>query len=856
MQLKNPIVNSNRMNKKFLFINHLCFICFLISLSIQLNGQADPSSSVLEIGAISVSGAKFSDPNAIRTISGLKAGEKIQIPGPKINKAIRGLMNLKLFSNVEIIREKMIGDIIFLEIHVTERPRLLGWSYTGIKKSYHEDLNKEVAPFLLKGGIVTENNKLNSINAIKKFFRSKGYLDATAVARELDYDSTTNQARLVFDIKRNSKVKIQDITFSGNSGNKGSIFSKKDNLSDRKLRKQMKDTHVKRKLFSSSKFIEKDYEKDKKAIIKYYNALGYRDATIASDSVWREKDGDVAIHIDISEGNKYYYRNINFKGNTLYSTDQLAKRLGIKKGDVYNQELLESRLNFSLDGTDVSSLYMDDGYLAFRIDPVEKAVSGDSIDLELRVFEGPQFTIDKVVIKGNDRTHEHVIRRELRTRPGAKFSRADLIRSQREIINLGYFNPEAVGVNTPVNQKAGTVDIEYTVEEKPNDQLELSAGYGGYQGLIGTLGVTFNNFSARNIFKPETWRPLPQGDGQKLSLRGQTNGRFYQSYNASFTEPWLGGKKPNSFTIGGYYTKFSNIDASLKSTGFFSILAGSVGLGTRLKWPDDNFIINGSVNLQRNRLRNYAGLFEVATGDFNNLNLKLTLARITVADPIFPREGSKVSLTGQFTPPYSLFNNKNYADLTVQERFRFLEYHKWRLDMEFYKSLVGKLVLKVSSKTGVLGQYNKKVGLIPFERFELGGDGLSNQYSGITGKDIISLRGYEVSDIQRGNNISTGGAAVFNKLSLELRYPITLSQSASIFVLGFADGGNAWNSIKDFNPFELKRSAGLGLRVFLPMFGMLGFDYGFGFDKPDLINTGEKWSKFGRFSFILGFEPD
>lgn len=832
------------MTSKHTFL-HIRIVVILFFFSIISVAHAQTEPKVYEIGAVKISGAKFSDDNAIRTLSGLRAGDKVQIPGPKINKAIRALMNLKLFSNVQIVSEKTIGEIIFLDIQVTERPRLIGWSYSGIKKSYHEDLNKKVDPYLLKGGIVTESNKLNSINAIKKFFKEKGYLDVTASAREIGYDTTTNQVRLVFDVDRNDRIKIQDVTFSGNK-----------DVSSRKLRKKMKETKVKRKLFASSKFIEADYEKNKLDIIKYYNTLGYRDATIVSDSVWREKDGDVMIHLNLSEGNVYYYRNIEFKGNTLYPSGQLAKRLGVKKGDVYNQEQLEGRLNFSLDGTDVSSLYMDDGYLAFRIDPVEKAVAGDSIDLELRVFEGPQFTIDKVVIKGNDRTHEHVIRRELRTKPGAKFSRADLIRSQRDIIALGYFNPEAVGVNTPVNQKNGTVDIEYTLEEKPNDQLELSAGYGGYQGLIGTLGVTFNNFSVKNIAKPETWRPLPQGDGQKLSLRGQTNGKFYQSYNASFTEPWLGGKKPNSFTLAGFYSRYANIDNAYNATGFFSIVSGTVGLGTRLKWPDDNFLINGSLNLQRNRLRNYPGLFSVSFGDFNNYNIRLTLARVTVADPIFPREGSKISLTGQFTPPYSLFNNKDYTDLSIQDKFKFLEYHKWRLDMEFYKSLIGKLVLKISTKNGFLGYYNKKVGLSPFERFELGGDGLSNSYSGITGKDIISLRGYEVGDIQSGNNISTGGAAVFSKMSLELRYPITLNPSASIFMLGFFDAANAWNNIRDYNPFDLKRSTGIGLRVFLPMFGMLGFDYGFGIDKPDLINKNAKWTEYGKFSFILGFEPD
>ncbi len=801
-----------------------------------------------EIGSLTVTGAKFSDENAIKTISGLRVGDVIQVPGPKITRAIRSLMNLKLFSDVEIIQQKIIGEVIFLELKVEERPRLLGWSFSGVKKSYHDDLNKKIQPFMLKGGIVTENNKSNAINAIKNFFIDKGYLDATATIRETSHDTTLNQVKLVFNVNRGKRIKIQDVTFSGNN-----------NVKSRKLRKKLDDTKVKRRLFASSKFIRPKYEEDKTELISYYNTLGYRDAKINSDSIWREKDGDLRIHINLSEGNKYYYRNISFKGNTLYTEEQLKNRLGISKGDEYNQKKLENRLRFSMDGTDVSSLYLDDGYLAFNVDPVESAVTGDSIDLEMRVFEGPQFTIDKVVIKGNDRTNENVIRRELRTLPGAKFSRSDLIRSQREIINLGYFNQENIGINTPVNQKAGTVDIEYTVEEKPNDQLELSAGYGGFQGLIGTLGVSFNNFSIHNIGKKEAWHPLPQGDGQKLSLRAQTNGRFFQSYNASFTEPWFGGKKPTSFTVGGFYTRYSNIDANYNSIGYYSIVSGTMGIGTRLKWPDDNFLVNAALNFQQNKLNDYPGLFTVAAGTFNNLNLRLTLARTTVADPIFPRDGSKISLTGQFTPPYSLLNGKSaadYADLPLEKRFHWLEYHKWRLDLEFYKSIVGKLVLKVSNKTGMMSFYNSYVGLSPFERFELGGDGLSNQYVGIVGKDIIALRGYTVEDVRADNKVTADGAAVFSKISMELRYPISLNPSSSIYVLGFMDGGNMWNRIRDYRPFDLKRSAGLGLRVFLPMFGILGFDYGFGFDKPDLIQSGSKWTQFGKFSFVLGFEPD
>lgn len=835
------------LNIKYIFTSLIFMLAFAF-LNSTLSAQ-EIKENMYEIGAINVIGAKFSDENAILTISGLKVGDNIQVPGPKIRQAIRALLNLKLFSNVEIIKDKTIGQVIFLEIKVEERPRLIGWSFTGIKKSYHEDLNKKIEGYMLKGGIVTENNKLNSLNAIKDFFIEKGYLDAEATVREISQDTALNQVRLVFNVKRNERVKIQDVTFTGNENAKAS-----------KLRKKMSDTKVKRKLFSASKFNKDNYEKDKLAVISYYNTLGYRDAKIVSDSVWREKDGDIRAHINLNEGNKYYYRNITFKGNTLYTDEQLINRLGVKKGDTYNEEKLDGRLRFSLDGSDVSSLYLDDGYLAFNVDPVETSVSEDSIDLEMRVFEGPQFTIDKVIIKGNDRTNEYVIRRELRTRPGAKFSRADLIRSQREIVNLGYFNQEAIGINTPVNQKAGTVDIEYTVEEKPNDQLELSAGYGGFQGLIGTLGVTFNNFSLKNIGKRSTWRPLPQGDGQKLSIRAQTNGRFFQSYNASFTEPWLGGKKPTSFTVGGFYTRYANYNSTTQtSDGFYSIVSGTVGVGTRLQWPDDNFLVNASVNLQQNKLENYPGLFTVSSGVFNNFNLRATIARTTIADPIFPRDGSKISLTGQFTPPYSLLNGKtdeDYLDMTIDERFRYLEYHKWRLDMEFYRSIIGKLVLKVSTKTGMIGYYKKEVGLSPFERFELGGDGLSNQNTGIVGKDIIALRGYDVEDVRSDNRVTSDGAAVFNKISLELRYPISLNPGSSIFILGFLDGGNAWNKIRDFRPFDLKRSTGLGLRVFLPMFGILGFDYGFGFDKTDLINEGAKWTQYGKFSFILGFEPD
>jgi outer membrane protein insertion porin family len=804
-----------------------------------------------EIGGIIVTGAEYSDDNAIIGISGLKVGDKIRIPGPDIPRAIKSLWKLRLFTDVQILKEKTIGDVVFLEIIVQERPRLSLFSYENVKKSYHEELNKEVNKFLLKGGIVTENVKVNAKEAIEAFFVGKGFLDANVAVEEIPDTGRINSVRLVFNLDRGERIKIQEISFSGN-----------EEVKDKKLRKKLKDTKEKGKLFASSKFIRSSFADDKKKLIEFYNTLGYRDAQILKDSIWREADGELRIHLTLNEGNQYYFRDITWKGNSIYDTQTLTEILGIEKGDVYNQELLETRLRFSQDGRDISTLYMDNGYLFFQVDPTEVAVEGDSIDLEMRIFEGPQATIDKVIIKGNDRTHEHVIRRELRTRPGAKFSRSDIIRSQREIINLGYFNPEALGINTPVNPQRGTVDIEYTLEEKPSDQLELSAGWGGNRRVIGTLGVSFNNFSLRNITKKEAWRPLPQGDGQRLSLRAQTNGDFYQSYNISLTDPWLGGKKPNSFTVAGFYNRFAFGQRGTSSYQSFNIIQGSISLGTRLKWPDDNFISSTAVNIQTLSLNNWVrGLFRddrgaiVSQGNYNNFSIRQTIARSTVNDPLFPREGSVVSLSVQFTPPYSLFTpGKDYSEMPANEKFRYLEYHKWRLDADWYTTIVGKLVLKAQAKIGLLGFYNSEIGTSPFERFQLGGDGINNQQFGFAGVDIISMRGYEVADLEANLDPSGGTAAtpVFDKFTVELRYPLSLNPSSTIYVLAFAQGGNSWRELRDFNPFDIKRSVGFGLRVFLPMFGTLGFDYGIGFDK-----RGERsLSNLGDFNIILGFEPE
>jgi len=846
--------------KKLIFF--VSFILFATLTFAQKEGEVEPNKIVeKEIGGIKVSGSKFSDDNAIISVSGLRVGNKIHFPGTEISKAIKSLWNLKLFSDIQIVQEKTIGNAIFLDIQLKEKPRYSKHSFKGVKKSYHDDLNGVVNRYITKGGIVSDNAKVNLKNGIEDFLKEKGYLDAECTVIESVDKEANNTIKLEFDVKRNDRVKVQNISFVGNNNVKAS-----------KLRKQMEHTKRKLKLFATSKLVQKDFEEDKKSIIKYYNKIGFRDAVITKDTIWRENDGDLQIVMNINEGKRYFFRNIAWKGNSIYESKMLENVLGIKKGDVYNKELLENRLKFSQDGRDISSLYMDEGYLFFNCDPTEVAIDGDSIDFEMRIYEGPQATIDKVTIKGNDRTHEHVIRRELRTLPGAKFSRSDVIRSNRELANLGYFNPEKIGINTPVNPQRGTVDIEYDLEEKPSDQLELSAGWGGGLAgsggnIIGTLGVTFNNFSMRNIFKKDSWSPLPQGDGQRLSLRAQTNGQYYQSYNFSFTEPWLGGKKPNNFSVSGFYTKITNGNIFISdNVGYMSIAGGSVGLGTRLKKPDDNFIFNAALNYQNFKLYKYPGIFYgpngelVSDGTFNNLNLELTIARNTINDPLFPKNGSRISLSSKLTPPYSKLGlTKHVADETIEQKFKWLEFHKWRFNADWYTPIAGNLILKTYAKIGMVGHYNSSIGNTPFEKFQVGGSGFNNRQLAFTGNDIISSRGYSENDIYyRETTIGRTQipGSVFNKMGVELRYPISLNPSSTIYALAFVEGVNAWGRFKDFNPFDLRRSAGMGLRVFLPMFGTLGFDYGIGFDKPNLNPKTNKIWDYGTFNIILGVEPD
>lgn len=814
-------------------------------------GQIGPEDQeVLEVGEVNIIGATHTDPNALKVVSGLKTGARLNIPDD-IQEAFHSLWDLNLFSDIRIVERNRIDNIVFIDIYIEERPRLTRFYFEGHKNSREKDLTEAVEPYLVKGSIVTESNLSNAETAIKKYYSSKGFLDAEVNIEEVPEEQLANGVQVRIQIDRKDKVKIHDIIFEGN-----------EEVNDRKLRKQMDDTNRKRKLFASSKFIENLYEDDKDKIIDYYQTLGFRDARIIGDSIWRNEDGRIMIKIDLEEGNQYYIRNIAWKGNTLYTEDQLKRVLGMKKGDVYNLDELEKRLSFSLDGNDVSALYMDDGYLFFNAQPIEVAVVQDSVDIEIRIYEGPQATIDRVTIAGNDRTHENVIRRELATRPGQKFSRSDIIRSQRKVLALGYFNQEKFNINTPVNEQRGTVDIEYEVEEQSSDQLELSAGYQPESfyssgGLIGTLGVTFNNFSLRNIFNREAWHPLPTGDGQKLSVRAQSNGNFYQSFNFSFTEPWLGGKKPNAFTLAAYTNKFTDVR---NISNFVRMSQITLGLGSPLQWPDNNFVINNTLNYQRISLNDYGygGLFTLPTGQavtnglYNNIYLQSTFARSTIYEPIFPTEGSSFSIALQLTPPYSLINDKSYDGVSVQEKYKWVEYHKWKVKAEWYKQLFGKFVLKASAKFGFLGYYNEAIGDSPFERFLFGAEPLSNQFQ-ITGQEQINMRGYETQNFPA---VGTGGSSIYNKFSLELRYPFSLNPSSTIYVLGFLDGGNAFNSFEEYNPFNIKRSTGLGLRVFLPMFGLIGFDYGIGWDKPALQASGAKLTEFGKFQVLLGFEPE
>ena len=791
-----------------------------------------------EVGGVVITGTKYLDESVLINISGITVGDTLEVPGDKISKAIENLWKQGLFSDIKIIASRIQNNTIFLEVRLQERPRLSKFAFKGVSKSESDKIREKIK--LERDKVVTESVLAATKNTVKEYFIEKGYLNTEVSLKEVKDSTFANREILEITVDKGPRVRVHSITFEGN-----------ERMTDSKLKRTMKDTKEKQwwKIFTSSKYLEEKYQDDKLKVIAKYNDRGYRDAKIVSDTVKTFARGLLDIDIKVDEGKQYFFRNITWVGNTKHTSQELSNILGIKKGDIFDQSVLDQKLYMSQNSRDVSSLYMDDGYLFFSVTPVEVSVENDSIDLEMRIYEGKQARINKVTVVGNVKTNDRVIMREIRTKPGQLFSRYDIIRTQRELAQLGYFDQEKLGVNPKPNPADGTVDIEYTVEEKPSDQFELSGGYGANQ-LVGSLGISFNNFSARNFLKKSAWSPLPSGDGQRLSLRAQSNGKFFSSYNISFTEPYLGGKKPNSFTVTAFHSIQSNGQPSSNEFRQEIKISGvSLGLGKRLKFPDDFFTIFNEVSYQYYTLKNYGGTFLFANGFANNLSFTSTLARNSIDAPIFPRSGSQVSLTLEWTPPFSLTLRKNldYATATDAQKYKYIEYHKWKFMSSWFTKLAGNLILNTKIQYGFLGLYNRSLGASPFERFYLGGDGLSG--FALDGREIIALRGYSNNSVTPIDaNGSRVGGTIFDKYTLELRYPLSLNPSATIFLLAFAEGGNSWLKFKEFNPFSAKRSVGTGIRIFLPMFGLLGLDYGYGFDEIQNDPNANR----GQFHFSIG----
>ncbi|MBN2598290.1 outer membrane protein assembly factor BamA [Labilibaculum sp.] len=799
-----------------------------------------------ELGGVTVTGVKHLENNVLVQISGLRVGSMIEVPGEKVTNAINKLYKQGLFSDIQITATKEIGNKIYLNIQLQERPRLSLVNYNGTSKSETTKLKERLK--LMKGTQVTDYLVTNTKTIVEGYFKEKGFYNTIVSVIQRDDSAEENSVILDVNIDRNNKIKIKNIFVEGNTA-----------FTDKKVKKAIKDSKEKtlRNFLKSSKYIEEKWNEDKLTLIEKYNEKGYRDALVLSDSIEQVSEDRVNIHVKVKEGNQYFFNNIDWVGNTVYTGYWLQRVLQIKKGDVYNQTLLDERLTSDDDA--VSNQYLDKGYLFFNVNPVETVIGKDSINLEMRIVEGKQATIDRVNIIGNTKTHEHVARRELYTYPGELFSKSDIIRSVRELAQLGHFDPEAISPDVKPHPESGTVDINYKLEEKANDQIELSGGWGAGM-IIGTVGLKFSNFSIRNIFNKEAWSPLPTGDGQTLSIRAQTNGSYYNSYSMSFTEPWLGGKKPTSLSTSIYYSQQTGYSRSYSRNYSYGGMGGnsdqsqkvfgaSVGLARRLKWPDNYFSLYNEVSYQNYRLKDWQ-YYLISDGTSNNFSFTTTLSRSSIDNPLYTRRGSSFSLSVKLTPPFSFFDNVNYGsgNTSDQERYKWIEYHKWVFKGKMYSSLLNstdKLVLYTGTEFGYLGYYNKDK-RSPFEGFEVGGDGMSG-YS-MYGSDNIGLRGYENGSLTPVS--ATGrrlGGNIYSKFTAEVRYPLSLSQSATIYALAFAEAGNAWYDFEDFQPFNLKRSAGVGLRIFLPMFGLLGIDYGYGFDEAN--QTGQNG---GQFHFVIG----
>jgi len=836
---------------------------------------------------VDVTGKISYNKQTVVTFAGLQKGQDVTVPGEEISNAIKKLGKLGLFSDIDFYVNRIVGDSIFIELNINELPKLSEVKFVGVKKSKTEALIKDNS--LTKGKIVNENLITTTKNYIEKKYKKDGFFNTKVNINIINDTVSANDVKMVVNIDKGDKVKISEINFNGN-----------EKFTDANLRKSMKNTKQKFifRVLKASKFIKDKYNEDLVKVIDKYKEKGYRDARIISDSVIFNKEKNLlAININIEEGRKYYFGNIKFLGNTVYPDEGLGRMLGVKKGDVYNGVLLEKRIadKSKPDGEDITNLYQNNGYLFSNINAVEVKTANDTIDFEIRVVEGPLAYFNKITVVGNDKTNDEVIYRELRTKPGQKYSKAELVRTIREIGQLGFFDPEAIDPKFKnVDAGAGTVDIEYNLVEKGSSQIELQGGYGG-GGFIGTLGLSFNNFSVRNLLNKEAYKPLPMGDGQKVSLRLQGS-TYFQTYSLSFSEPWFGGKKPVQFSSSLAFSKQfagSLTGYGVDKTKSFNIISLSTGLAKRLSVPDDFFVLSQSVAFQFYDLHNYnTGLFRnFSNGSSRNLSYTIGLSRNNKGvNPIFPMSGSEFSVMGKFTIPYSVFNGINYADLPNQEKYKtrnttatemvgpngeiiqpgnyinssgnkvdnfqdaaanqgkidqekvkWLEYYKIKFKADWFTKIYGKLVMRSLGEFGYLGAYNKDRGVVPFERFYVGGDGLANFAQ--DGRETIQMRGYPNNSLS-----SVDGGTIYNKFSLELRYPITLKSSASIYVLSFLEGGSSYNSFKEYNPFVLRRSAGVGLRIFMPAFGLLGIDFGYGFDPL----TGETKAHGMETHFIIG----
>ena len=790
--------------------------------TLQVMDYSNPKEYV--IADVTVSGIEFIQKEVLVSLSGLRIGSKITLPGDKITDVLKKFWSQGLFGDAMISATQIRNDSVWLDIYLTERPRLSHLEITGIGKSEKQDILEKIN--LRNGQQVTDDIMDNTRRIIREHFIDKGFLNADAQIILTDDTLRVNMVQMEIQVHKNDRVKIDEIFFNGISAFKPAV-----------LRRKMKDTKkVNINFFKASKLVSQSFKDDKKKLIAFYNENGYRDAKILSDSVafLPGSDKRLNLYLNIEEGDKYYFGDITWVGNTKYPSELLDAVLGIEKGDVFDQTVLDERLLTDEDA--VNGVYLNNGYLFSSITPVEVSVEDDTIDFEMRIYEGEIATIDKVIITGNDRTNEHVVRREIRTLPGDKFSKAELIRTVRELANLGHFDPEQIEPTPIPNQAEGTVDIEYKLVERATDQLEVSGGYGGGM-LVGTVGIRFSNFAASRIFQPKAWRPVPSGDGQTFSVRAQSNGKVYQSYNFSFVEPWFGGRKPNSFSVSGYYSKMNRNPYALIYGGnkddikneYYSVIGASIGLGKRLSWPDDFFTLYNAISYQKYKVKDYPGLFLVNNGQFNNLSFTTTLGRNSQDQIIYPRSGSNLSLSLQITPPYSLFNpGVDYSTLPDDQKYKWVEYHRWWFKADWYHQLLGDLVLMARMQYGYLGHYNKDIGPSPFEGFDVGGDGLSGY--NLYGREVIAQRGYPNRSLTPTDANGNKSGNVYTKYTLELRYPVSLNPSATIFVLTFLEGGNCWYSIDQFNPFEAKRAAGVGVRAFLPMFGLLGIDWGYGFD--------------------------